>query len=245
MKTVLITGASGGIGSAIAVAFAQNGYDVALNYNKNEAKAKKLAGILRETYGVNAAAVGADVSDRTAVNSMFDEIDRLFGNLDVLINNAGIAQQKLFTDISSDEWCSMLNTNLGGVFNCTQEALKRYMLKNHSGVILNISSMWGQVGASCEVHYSAAKAGVIGLTKALAKEVGLSGIRVNCICPGVIMTDMMKEFDENTVAGLKEETPLNLLGTPEDIADSAVFLCSEKAKFITGQILGVNGGFVI
>lgn len=245
MKTVLITGASGGIGSAIAVAFAQNGYDVALNYNKNEAKAKKLAGILRETYGVNAAAVGADVSDRTAVNSMFDEIDRLFGNLDVLINNAGIAEQKLFTDISSDEWCSMLNTNLGGVFNCTQEALKRYMLKNHSGVILNISSMWGQVGASCEVHYSAAKAGVIGLTKALAKEVGLSGIRVNCICPGVIMTDMMKEFDENTVAELKEETPLNLLGTPEDIADSAVFLCSEKAKFITGQILGVNGGFVI
>lgn len=245
MKTVLITGASGGIGSAIAVAFAQNGYDVALNYNKNEAKAKKLAGILRETYGVNAVAVGADVSDIIAVNSMFDEIDRLFGNLDVLINNAGIAQQKLFTDISSDEWCSMLNTNLGGVFNCTQEALKRYMLKNHSGVILNISSMWGQVGASCEVHYSAAKAGVIGLTKALAKEVGLSGIRVNCICPGVIMTDMMKEFDENTVAELKEETPLNLLGTPEDVADSAVFLCSEKAKFITGQILGVNGGFVI
>ena len=245
MKTVLITGASGGIGSAIAVAFAQNGYDVALNYNKNEAKAKKLAGILRETYGVNAAAVGADVSDRTAVNSMFDEIDRLFGNLDVLINNAGIAQQKLFTDISSDEWCSMLNTNLGGVFNCTQEALKRYMLKNHSGVILNISSMWGQVGASCEVHYSTAKAGVIGLTKALAKEVGLSGIRVNCICPGVIMTDMMKEFDENAVAELKEETPLNLLGAPEDIADSAVFLCIEKAKFITGQILGVNGGFVI
>lgn len=245
MKTVLITGASGGIGSAIAVAFAQNGYDVALNYNKNEAKAKKLAGILRRTYGVDAAAVGADVSDRTAVNSMFDEIDRLFGNLDVLINNAGIAEQKLFTDISSDEWCSMLNTNLGGVFNCTQETLKRYMLKNHSGVILNISSMWGQVGASCEVHYSAAKAGVIGLTKALAKEVGLSGIRVNCICPGVIMTDMMKGFDENTVAELKEETPLNLLGTPEDIADSAVFLCSEKAKFITGQILGVNGGFVI
>lgn len=245
MKTVLVTGASGGIGSAIAVAFAQNGYDVALNYNKNEAKANKLAGILRKNYGVNAAAVGADVSDRKAVNIMFDEIDRLFGNLDVLINNAGIAQQKLFTDITDNEWCSMLNTNLGGVFNCTQEALKRYMLRNHSGVILNISSMWGQVGASCEVHYSAAKAGIIGLTKALAKEVGLSGIRVNCICPGVIMTDMMREFDENTVAVLKEETPLNLLGTPEDIADSAAFLCSEKAKFITGQIFGVNGGFVI
>ena len=139
----------------------------------------------------------------------------------------------------------MTGVNLDGVFNCTQEALKRYMLKNHSGVILNISSMWGQVGASCEVHYSAAKAGVIGLTKALAKEVGLSGIRVNCICPGIIMTDMMKSFDEQTISDLKEETPLNTLGTPKDIADASVFLCSDRAKFITGQILGVNGGFVI
>lgn len=119
------------------------------------------------------------------------------------------------------------------------------MIKNHSGVILNVSSMWGQVGASCEVHYSAAKAGVIGLTKALAKEVGLSGIRVNCIAPGVVMTDMMKSFDEQTVNELKDETPLNMLGEPDDIAQTALFLCSDKAKFITGQVLGVNGGFVI
>ncbi len=139
----------------------------------------------------------------------------------------------------------MLGTNLDGVFNCTQEVLRRSMIKNHRGVILNISSMWGQVGASCEAHYSAAKAGVIGLTKALAKELGLSGIRVNCIAPGVVMTDMMKDFDEQTIAELKEETPLNTLGTPKDIADAAIFLCSDRAKFITGQVLGVNGGFII
>ena len=134
---------------------------------------------------------------------MFDEIDSRFGNLDVLVNNAGIAQQKLFTDITPDEWKKMTGVNLDGVFYCSQQVLKRYMIKNHSGVILNISSMWGQVGASCEVHYSASKAGVIGLTKGLAKEVGLSGVRVNCICPGVIMTDMMKGFDEQTVQELK------------------------------------------
>lgn len=244
MKTVLITGGAGGIGSAIAVAFAQSGYDVALNYNKSKDKAERIASILVESYGVNAAAFCADVSDRASVNNMFDKIDDSFGRLDVLVNNAGIAQQRLFTDITPEEWKAMTAINLDGVFNCSQEALRRYMLKVHDGVILNISSMWGQVGASCEVHYSAAKAGVIGLTKALAKEVGLSGIRVNCICPGVVMTDMMKGFDEQTIAELKEETPLNTLGTPKDIADAVIFLCSDKARFITGQILGVNGGFV-
>ncbi len=245
MKTVLITGGAGGIGSALSVAFAQAGYNIVIHYNKNKMGAENLAKILRESYGVDAITSQADVSDRHSVNNMFDSIDKIFGNIDVLINNAGIAQQKLFTDITDDEWKNMIGVNLDGVFNCTQEALKRYMIKNHRGVILNISSMWGQVGASCEVHYSAAKAGIIGLTKALAKEVGLSGIRVNCICPGVIMTDMMKSFDEQTIEELKDETPLNTLGTPKDIADSAVFLCSDKAKFITGQILGVNGGFVI
>lgn len=245
MKTVLITGGAGGIGSALSVAFAQAGYNIAIHYNKNKIVAENLAKILRESYGVDAITTQADVSERQSVNNMFDSIDEIFGNIDILINNAGIAQQKLFTDITDDEWKNMIGVNLDGVFNCTQEALKRYMIKNHRGVILNISSMWGQVGASCEVHYSAAKAGIIGLTKALAKEVGLSGIRVNCICPGVVMTDMLKSFDEQTIAELKNETPLNTLGTPKDIADSAVFLCSDKAKFITGQILGVNGGFVI
>ena len=245
MKTALITGASGGIGSAIAIALAQAGCNVIVHCNRNIEKADRLAKIINESYGVNSLAVTADVSDRDSVNEMFDIIDRTTEKIDILINNAGIAQQKLFTDITQDEWHKMIGVNLNGVFNCTQEVLKRYMIKNHSGAILNISSMWGEVGASCEVHYSAAKAGVIGLTKALAKEVGLSGIRVNCICPGVIMTDMMKDFDEATLKALKEETPLNTLGTPKDIADAAVFLCSDKAKFITGQILGVNGGFVI
>ena len=200
---------------------------------------------MRDSYGVNAIAVQANVADRSSVNAMFDEIDSELGGVDILVNNAGIAQQKLFTELTQDDWKAMLGTDLDGVFNCTQEALKRFMLPNHKGVILNISSMWGQVGASCEAHYSAAKAGVIGLTKALAKELGLSNIRVNCIAPGVVMTDMMKDFDDRTIRDLKEETPLNVLGTPKDIADAAVFLCSDRAKFITGQVLGVDGGYII
>lgn len=244
-KNVLITGASGGIGSAIAEAFAAEGCNVFLNYHKNKSAAAALARKLNDLYGVEAYILCADVSDRASVDKMFDTIDRMAFKIDILVNNSGISNQKLFTDITQSEWRNMLGVNLDGVFNCTQEVLKRYMLKKHDGTILNISSMWGQVGASCETHYSASKAGVIGLTKALAKEVGLSGIRVNCICPGVVMTDMMKSFDESTLAALKEETPLNLLGAPMDIADAAVFLCSDKAKFITGQIIGINGGFVI
>ena len=213
MKKILVTGASGGIGSQTAVAFAKCGCDVALHYSKNSEKAESLAKKLTNEYGINAFAVQADVSDYESVCKMFDEIDSRFGNLDVLVNNAGIAQQKLFTDITPDEWKKMTGVNLDGVFYCSQQVLKRYMIKNHSGVILNISSMWGQVGASCEVHYSASKAGVIGLTKGLAKEVGLSGVRVNCICPGVIMTDMMKGFDEQT-RRLKEN-----MGTLETWAD--------------------------
>lgn len=245
MKTAVITGASGGIGSAAALAFAQHGYNVALQYNKNRDSAFALAEKIEKAFNVSALPVQADVSSSQEVGRMFDEIEKFFGRADVLVNNAGIAQQRLFTDITDEEWKKMLGTNLDGVFYCSREVLKRFMIKTHSGVILNISSMWGQVGASCEVHYSAAKAGVIGLTKALAKEVGLSGIRVNCIAPGVVMTDMMKSFDEQTINELREETPLNTLGTPEDIAQAAVFLCSDKAKFITGQVLGINGGFVI
>lgn len=245
MKTAVITGASGGIGSAAALAFAQDGYNVALQYNKNRDRAFALAEKIEKAFNVRALPTQADVSSSQEVGRMFDEIEKFFGRADVLVNNAGIAQQRLFTDITDEEWKKMLGTNLDGVFYCSREVLKRFMIKTHSGVILNISSMWGQVGASCEVHYSAAKAGVIGLTKALAKEVGLSGIRVNCIAPGVVMTDMMKSFDEQTINELREETPLNTLGTPEDIAQAAVFLCSDKAKFITGQVLGINGGFVI
>ncbi len=243
--TVLVTGGAGGIGSAICRVFAQNGFDVIINYHNGKQRAELLCEEIKNEYGTNTRAVYCDVSDASSVREMFDEIDSSNEKVDVLINNAGVAQQKLFTDITDSEWKNMRGVNLDGTFYCCREALKRYMLPVHRGAILNISSMWGQTGASCEVHYSAAKAGVIGLTKALAKEVGLSGVRVNCIAPGVVMTDMMKGFDEQTLNELKEETPLNRLGTPEDIAEAALFLCGDKAGFISGQILGVNGGFVI
>ena len=244
MSRALVTGGTGGIGAAICRALAAQKTDIAIHYCKKQRNAFSLAEELEADFGVRAVAVCADVADSTSVKKMFDVIDS-FGGIDILVNNAGVAQQKLFTDITEADWRHMTGVDLDGVFFCCQEALRRYMLPAHSGVILNISSMWGQVGASCEVHYSAAKAGVIGLTKALAKEVGLSGIRVNCIAPGVIMTDMMKGFDESTLSFLREETPLNRLGTPEDVAEAAAFLCSDKARFITGQVLGVNGGFVI
>lgn len=245
MNSVLVTGGAGGIGSAICAAMAREGYNVAIHFRTRRTEAQELAKRLSEEYGVAAAAFYADLTREDEVAAMFDELEASFPALDALINNAGIAQQKLFTDITSDEWRQMLASNLDSVFYCSREALKRFMLPRHSGAIVNISSMWGQAGASCEVHYSAAKAGVIGMTKALAKEVGLSGIRVNCIAPGVIMTDMMKGFDEEALAELREETPLGKLGTPAEIAEAAAFLCSEKANFITGQILGVNGGFII
>lgn len=245
MRNILITGGSGGIGGAICREFAAQGDNIVIHYHHNKEKAESLAEQLSKEYGVKALAVHADIADEASVSSMFDEIQERFKTIDVLINNAGIAQQKLFTDVTSAEWRKICGVNLDGVFYCCQQALRRFMLPAHKGIILNISSMWGQVGASCEVAYSATKAGVIGLTKALAKEVGLSGIRVNCIAPGVVMTEMMKDFDEQTLTELKEETPLNSLGTPEQIASAAAFLCSEKAEFITGQVLGVNGGFVI
>lgn len=244
MKTVLVTGASRGIGASIAVAFAQQGYAVVINYNNSKEKAENLAKIILDSYKVPALAVKCDVSYYSQVQEMFNTVNDSFGGVDVLVNNAGISSQKLFTDLSPKDWKDTMSTNLDSMFYCCKSALP-YMISKKSGVIINISSMWGQVGASCEVHYSTAKAGVIGLTKALAKEVAPSGIRVNCIAPGVIMTDMMSSFDEQTVNELKEETPLQKLGTPKNIADAAVFLASSKAEFITGQILGVNGGFII
>jgi 3-oxoacyl-[acyl-carrier protein] reductase len=240
MGNVLITGASGGIGSAAAEAFAKAGYNVILNYNKNKLRAQALADKLEKDYGVDCLTYGCDITESKAVKKMFNEA----GDVDILINNAGISQQKLFTDISDEDWRYMTAVNLDGVFYCAREAL-RGMIKKKSGSIINISSMWGEVGASCEVHYSAVKAAVIGLTKALAKEVGPSNIRVNCITPGVIDTEMMSSFSDEDKAQLIEETPLARLGTPKDIADAAVFLASDKAGFITGQVLGVNGGFVI
>lgn len=244
MKTAVVTGASRGIGAACAVALAKSGYNVILGYKVNKERAEQLAEVLISGYGIAAIAVQADVSDSAQADMLIETAYRNFGRVDVLVNNAGIAQFKLFTEITDEEWSNMIGTNLTGVFNCSRAAAK-IMINQKSGSIVNISSMWGQVGASCEVHYSASKAGVIGLTQALAKELAPSGVRVNCVCPGVIKTDMLSEIDEETIDALTEETPIGKIGTPKNIADSVAFLSSDRAEFITGQVLGVNGGFVI
>lgn len=242
-KTVLITGSSKGIGAAAALLFGKNGYNVAVNFNSSEKEALNIAGQINAGGG-SASVFMADVSNYENVRKMAESIHQKYGDIDVLVNNAGISEQMLFTDITPAVWQKMINVNLNSVYNCCNIFLPE-MIRRKSGKIINISSMWGEIGGSCEVHYSAAKAGVIGLTKALAKEVAPSGITVNCITPGVIMTDMMKCFDDNTIAMLKEETPLGKLGTPDDVANAVLFLADDKSNFITGQVLGVNGGMVI
>ena len=243
MSVVLITGASRGIGAACARAFAQAGFNVAVNCNRSKENAESLARELRDL-GVSAVAVQADVSDSASVRGMFDYVKANLGSVDVLVNNAGISHVGLLTEMTDGDWDTLLHTNLSSVFYCCKAALPD-MIRAHSGVIVNVASMWGEVGASCEAAYSASKAGVIGLTKALAKEVGPSGIRVNAVSPGVVMTDMMKGFSAEDVAALRDETPLMTLGTPEDIAEAVLYLSSDKARFITGQVLSVNGGMVI
>ena len=243
MSTVLITGASRGIGAQCALLFAQKGYDVAVNYNRSTEQADDLVKELRSC-GVRAIAVQADVSDSIQVSQMFQTVKAELGEVEILVNNAGVAHVGLLTDMTNSEWDKLISTDLSAVFYTCKAALPD-MIRAHRGAIVNIASMWGEVGASCEAAYSAAKAGVIGLTKALAKEVGPSGIRVNAVSPGVVMTDMMQGFSDEDIAALKDETPLNALGTPEDIAEAVLFLASEKARFITGQVLSVNGGMVI
>lgn len=240
-KTVLITGASGGIGSACARAFARDGWQVALHYGKNQTAALTLRQQLREL-GCDAECFRADVSDPAQVNDCVQQVLARFLRIDALVCCAGIAQQKLFSDITDRDWRQMVDVNLGGVFAFDRAVLPD-MLKRGSGSIVNLSSVWGVSGASCEVHYSAAKAGILGLTRGLAKEVGPSGVRVNCIAPGVIRTEMCACFDEETMGVLADETPLGRIGQPEDVAAAALFLCSDEASFITGQVLGVDGGF--
>ncbi len=242
-KTVLITGASKGIGAATAILFAEKGYNVVMNYNNSVQSALILQKSLVES-GYKVIAYQANVTNRIDVELMVKETIERFGSIDVLINNAGVASQGLFTDISDIEWNEVLDVNLNGVFNVSQAVLP-YMIRQKSGSIINISSMWGQVGASCEVSYSAAKAGVIGLTKALAKEVGPSGVRVNCIAPGLIETGMNQELTLEDVAAIVDETPLGRIGSTNDVASSALFLASDESSFITGQVLGVNGGYII
>ncbi|MBQ3150066.1 MAG: SDR family oxidoreductase [Clostridia bacterium] len=241
--TVLITGASGGIGKAVARLFAQKGYNVAIGYNRGKDSAEALCRELCDS-GYSAKAFCADVSDSSAVREMFKRINEAFGGVDVLVNNAGIAQQKLFTDITDEDFDRMFSVNVKGVFNCCREAIP-YMVNRKNGRIINVSSVWGISGASCEVHYSASKAAVIGLTKALAKELGPSGICVNCVAPGVIDTPMNSCFDSDTMTSLKEETPLMKIGTPDDVAKAVMFFASEDSSFVTGQVLCTDGGFIV
>ncbi|MBR2405747.1 MAG: 3-oxoacyl-ACP reductase FabG [Clostridia bacterium] len=243
MKTVVISGASRGIGAAAARLFAANGYTVAVNYCTDREGAEAVVRDITAAGG-DAFAVCADVADAAAVERLVETVLQRCGRIDVLIHNAGVAQQALLTDTTPDEWRRMLGVHLDGAYHLAH-ALVPQMVSRHSGCILTVSSMWGEVGASCEVAYSAAKAGLIGFTKALAKELGPSGITVNCVTPGVIDTAMCAAFDEETRTALSEETPLGRLGTPEDVAEALLFLASERASFITGQVLGVNGGFVI
>lgn len=243
MKTVLITGASGGIGSATAILYAQKGYNVVLNYFHSEESATILSESLNSN-GCNTIALKADVSDPKQVLDMFVAARQKFGGVDVLVNNAAISSQKLFTDISFEEWNRMLAVNLTGAYNCCQAALP-YMIHNKNGSIINVSSVWGQTGASCEVHYSASKAGLIGLTKALAKELGPSNIRVNCVAPGVISTKMNGNLTVQALSELTENTPLGRIGDASEVAKAIYFLSSSYSEFITGQVIAPNGGFYI
>lgn len=231
---VAITGGTRGIGAEMVRQFSEAGHHVLLLYQNSTALAHEL-----EAEYKNVTAVQVDVTDSKKVADCFCN-----RRVDVLINNAGIAQQKLFCDLTEQDWDTMFDVHVKGAFHCIQAVLPQ-MIDRKQGKIINISSMWGQVGASCEVHYSAAKAALIGMTKALAKEVGPSHIQVNCIAPGVIETDMLRDFTVEDKNALAEETPLCRIGTPADIAKVALFLASDDADFITGQILGVNGGFVI
>ncbi len=242
-KTVLITGASRGIGRGIAELFARHQYNVVINYYNSE----KLAEELRDKIiasGTNAIAVRADVSNRNEVDAMISQTMERFGKIDILVNNAGIAEMKLFTDIQPDYWERIFEVNVKGIFNCCHQVVP-HMLSRKSGKIINISSVWGIVGAAMETHYSATKGAVNSFTKALAKELGPSGITVNAVAPGAVYTDMISGLSDDILNYVKNDTPLGELGTVEQVAQMVYFLADNTGDFITGQIISPNGGYVI
>ena len=242
-QAALVTGSSRGIGRAIAAELAREGWAVCVNYLEHREAAEDLVRLLRAE-GWEAIAVRADVSDRDAVEAMVRTAQAELGPIELLVNNAGISYQGLFQDTSNEIWDRTLAVNLTGARNAAQAVLP-HMLSEKRGCIVNISSMWGLRGASCEVAYACSKAAIIGLTRSLALELAPSGIRVNCVAPGCIETDMVRVLGEETRAMLVEETPLGRLGTPEDIAHAVAFFASEKASFLTGQVLTADGGFIV
>lgn len=242
-KNAIVTGASRGIGAAIAERLAQDGYNVVVNFNRSEKEAVELKNRIESQNGI-CEVFKADIGNYGEAGKLIEFCTEKFGFPYLLVNNAGISKIKLFTDITPDEWDDMMRVDLKGVFNCTQHAV-RGMIRKQAGKVINISSIWGMTGASCEVHYSAAKAAVIGFTKALAKELGPSNIQVNCVCPGIVMTDMMRGFQDDELKALEEEIPLGRFGNVTDIANTVSFLASDKSDYITGQVISPNGGFVI
>ena len=240
-KTVFITGASRGIGAACARRFAKAGYHVFINCKQSVGILHDLRDELRENGGSCHALIG-DVGDPDQVEAMFSTIRQTVGGLDVLVNNAGIVWLGLLTDMTNADWDRMIGTNLSSAFYCSRAAIP-YMVSQKQGRIINISSMWGRTGASCEAAYSAAKAGLNGLTMALAKELAPSNIQVNAVACGVIDTDMNAMHSADTMQELADQTPLGRVGAAAEVADSILYLCSDKASFITGQVLGVTGGF--
>ncbi len=245
MKTVLVTGGSRGIGKAIVYTFAKEGYNVILNYNSSDQSARDIVEDLKDCAGV-VEMFKADISNRDEVNSMMEYAVKEFGKIDVLVNNAGICNVKLFTEITEQDWENIMQVNLKGVFNVTQAALRYSMIKEKDGSIINISSIDGIAGSSCEVAYSTSKAGVIGFTKALAKELALSNITVNAVAPGAINTDMLrKNYSMEDLALTKSMIPMERFGRPEEVAELVMFLAGEGARYITGQVISPNGGLLI
>ena len=242
-QIALVTGSSRGIGRAVAAELARKGWSVCVNYRVRQDCAEELVHQL-ESEGCRAMAVQADVSDRAQVNAMVRRVEEAFGPVSLLVNNAGIAGQALFQEITDELWHRYFSVNVDGAFHTIQAVLP-HMLHEHAGCIVNVSSIWGQRGASCEVTYSCTKAALIGLTRSLAAELAPTQIRVNCVAPGVIRTDMLDALPAEVLPQLAQETPLGRLGTPEDIAHAVAFLASEQANFITGQVLTCDGGFIL